>query len=618
MNENNCPSSQAIVKPDGIHDLSNPGLTLQSRPASYGFTPALNLKMPTLGETIQWIENGQWHLVKSHMDIMFVHFRGVGDLRATQLLFQLISKVHQQIFLEKIEEMNFMQAEHELSWNLSRMCPVQMIQDFRQFLRRVAVDRSTLDQFKRGMFGMNPDQSIATLRPILAKETYSVLAHIPQTTVEQAYFTVYRSASVQQQWPARQTTAMKHEGGHTSCATLDAVPLKKRTEIILQQQQQEQERTVRSFSSEDDHSLGKRRVIDLPPLSIKRRLNTNARRITKQRKCRNVHLQSQKTTGGHCKFVTADRPGLPSNVMPEPGEPSGSSVFSGSNDEQTGNLNMLIDACTMVKGPRHAVQQSQNLYTLPYSSNSSFMKDWEKKTSSSSPELVASMPTNLPCDFSIMHIDQMEDDTLENDDDDDDYEEEGEEEYSAVESDTDSDSNFDNSRSPRRKHKRSSAQVSHKQRTASSLGLSKVDSNGNRENNKDLSTCLDVIKSASRPNSKLTSDGVPSTPALRERIRQMCFENRYSEFTWEHILKTVKGNRAKIWVTVCRFVDAGLLIQSGMGRRNNPFRYTVPEHVEEQNFIRMEDSFCHMDEMAKKVRAMLKKQKRKPRIIQQK
>lgn len=523
--------------------------------------------------------------------------------------------------------MNFVHAEYELSWNLSRIYPLRIIQDFRQILHRVAVDRSALDQFKRGMFGMNPDQNITVLRPMLAKETYSILRYIPQPTVERAYFSVYCLASTQQQWPSRRVTNPEH-------ATLDAVPLKKRTEVILHHQQQQQQQNpqnaatvaVESTSPEDDHTLGRRKRMDLPPLSIKKRFITNARRITKQRKCRNALVPSQSitfaTTGGQFKPVTADRSDSASNIMSEPGGPSEPSEYPESNDKQTGNLNLLINACIRAKRPSHAIQQSQNVYCLPYSSNSAFMKDWEinktKKSISSTPELIASMPTNLPCNFNIMHIDHMENDALENDDDDDDndgdYEEDEEEEYSSVESDTDS----DNSRSPRRKHKRGSAQDSHIQRSGSSLGLSENNSDNNGQNNNDLSTCLNVIKSASRPNSKLTSDGVPSTPALRERIRQMCFEDRHGEFTWDYILKTVKGNRAKIWVTVCRFVDAGLLIQSGKGRRNNPFRYTVPERIVEQDFIDEEDSFCHMDEMAKQVRAMRKKQKRKPKTVPQK
>lgn len=122
-----------------------------------------------------------------------------------------------------------------------------------------------------------------------------------------------------------------------------------------------------------------------------------------------------------------------------------------------------------------------------------------------------------------------------------------------------------------------------------------------------------------KPTSKLMKLGITSTPTLRKRMIKVLFENRHEEpMVWDEILSKIPGNRAKIWSTLCLFVNEGFVVQSGKGRRGLPFKYRLAECVTEEHFEMMEPQWKIIDAEGKVVhRALQEERRRKRRLLKQ-
>jgi predicted transcriptional regulator len=101
-----------------------------------------------------------------------------------------------------------------------------------------------------------------------------------------------------------------------------------------------------------------------------------------------------------------------------------------------------------------------------------------------------------------------------------------------------------------------------------------------------------------KPVRKLCTGGITSTPAIRERMIKV-LEQYKTPVTWETIQHKVSGNRAKVWATLCMFVNEGLVTQTGKGRRGHPYKYIMRAGVTVDSVQgEMENKFKKLDHEA--------------------
>jgi len=104
-----------------------------------------------------------------------------------------------------------------------------------------------------------------------------------------------------------------------------------------------------------------------------------------------------------------------------------------------------------------------------------------------------------------------------------------------------------------------------------------------------------------KPVRKLCTGGITSTPAIRERMIKV-LEQYKTPVTWETIQHKVSGNRAKVWATLCMFVNEGLVTQTGKGRRGHPYKYVMKNGVTVDSVQgEIEDKFKKLDYEAMKL-----------------
>lgn len=117
-----------------------------------------------------------------------------------------------------------------------------------------------------------------------------------------------------------------------------------------------------------------------------------------------------------------------------------------------------------------------------------------------------------------------------------------------------------------------------------------------------------------KPTVKLSTKGITSTPAIRERMIEVFENNKGQPILWEQIQAKVSGNRAKVWATLCMFVNEGLILQVGKGRRGHPFRYIARPGIAKGQFQLLEEKFKQMDKdsllLHKQLKAQQKQEKR--------
>ncbi|KAL0481572.1 hypothetical protein AKO1_012304 [Acrasis kona] len=94
-----------------------------------------------------------------------------------------------------------------------------------------------------------------------------------------------------------------------------------------------------------------------------------------------------------------------------------------------------------------------------------------------------------------------------------------------------------------------------------------------------------------KPTQKLCTGGITSTPALRERLIKILEQYHGLPVTWEDIQRKVSGNRAKVWATLCMFVNEGVVTQTGKGRRGQPYKYILNLRLTNE----LEKKFKEMD-----------------------
>lgn len=137
--------------------------------------------------------------------------------------------------------------------------------------------------------------------------------------------------------------------------------------------------------------------------------------------------------------------------------------------------------------------------------------------------------------------------------------------------------------------------------------------NSDKERNGSPSTINDNSNDTKsiKPMSKLLKLGITSTPTLRKRLIKVLIDSGHNcPMVWEDILSKVSGNRAKIWSTLCLFVNARLVNQTGKGRRGLPFKYALAEYVTESHFMDMEMEWERIDAEGKRVHKALQEEKR--------
>jgi hypothetical protein len=124
-----------------------------------------------------------------------------------------------------------------------------------------------------------------------------------------------------------------------------------------------------------------------------------------------------------------------------------------------------------------------------------------------------------------------------------------------------------------------------------------------------------------KPTVKLCTGGITSTPALRERMFKV-LEQFDTPCTWESIQSRVSGNRAKVWATLCMLVNAGVVIQTGKGRRGHPYKYMLSPELTIERLPQLESKFRTLDYEAQKIHKQYKqemqKQQMQDQIAQQK
>jgi hypothetical protein len=122
-----------------------------------------------------------------------------------------------------------------------------------------------------------------------------------------------------------------------------------------------------------------------------------------------------------------------------------------------------------------------------------------------------------------------------------------------------------------------------------------------------------------KPVRKLCTGGITSTPAIRERMIKV-LEQYKTPVTWETIQHKVSGNRAKVWATLCMFVNEGIVLQTGKGRRGHPYKYIMKTGVTSDSVQgEMETKFKKLDHEAMKLHKQYReKQQEEMQHIRQK
>lgn len=488
------------------------------------------------------VRNGHWDYVRQYADTIHEQARPYPSIYLIVLKF--VSMVRQQIFLEKVERMDFVSAERELLSSLAAIIAPHATQEFRNLLRSVAFNKSTWAQYKQDTFRLPPNQSICVLRESLAMEISRELVYAVQYLHNPASYTEEALAKAQVQVQAQAHTQpivqyipqipqhgipqpVQLQGMAPSAA--DAIPFKKRLDTSPQLA------TLSPYV----------RAVRPPPIRIDSKSSSSPRRsdgrIAKKRRGNNG-------TQRHLNFENDDF-----NLQDTHGhQASDSSIFVRERDAiRTGS-------------PEECPFKTSSVTRRPQVSF--FQGEPESRSSTDSSS-----------------------------------EEEDGDEYHPIESEPVEEEDIQDNQSTRKRNK--------KRREVPAEDQDDQDSDS-----EDMSRFKESVRSTSQPHSKLAMEGVASTPAIRKRIREMAFEKKDNDITWGHILKNVTGNRAKIWMAVYRFVDHGLLIQSGKGRRNHPYRYRVPEEVTESDFIRLEPEFQNIDVIAKKVRLQMRLEEKRKAI----